>query len=307
MSLWIALVAFGLVTSVASILFGFKDLKSLQKRVDGLTGAGGPIPPRELLLQRSFFERIVLPAVGLAAKMGLRLTSAAQRQRTQQKLEQAGLHGPSALQLILSAKALFLAAGGAVGALVVPHNSRLGIGAGAALMLLGIFGPDRWLEAKLAKRRAAITRALPDTLDLITAGTEAGLSFDAAIQRIAARPGEHDRALKEELSRYLADLRLGRSRGEALMELGNNCGIDDMKGLVAALMQADQLGVGVGNALRTQSLHLRTRRRQRAQEAAMKAPVKMMIPIILLIFPAMFVVMLGPAGLRLVDQLMNHS
>ncbi|MNL29477.1 Bacterial type II secretion system protein F domain protein [compost metagenome] len=170
------------------------------------------------------------------------------------------------------------------------------------IMLLGILVPDAWLKSRIARRQDAIIGSLPDILDLITAGTEAGLSFDAAVQRIVARPGEADRVLKGELARYLSDVRLGQPRSEALLALGSRCGVDDVKGLIAALMQADQLGVGVGGILRAQSLHLRTRRRQRAQEAAMKAPVKMLFPLVFFIFPAMFVVILGPTALRLIDQ-----
>ncbi|MGE5707799.1 MAG: type II secretion system F family protein, partial [Bacteroidota bacterium] len=177
---------------------------------------------------------------------------------------------------------------------------------GGLATLAGFIGPDKWLDRKIAKRQEAIGRSLPDTLDLITAGSEAGLSFDAAVQRIVARTGQADQELRAEFARYLADVGLGQSRSDALADLACRCGVDDMKAIVAALLQADQLGVGVGSVLRVQSSGLRTRRRQRAQEEAMKAPIKMLFPMVFFIFPAIFVIILGPAGIQIMDQFLKR-
>lgn len=275
--------------------------RAIRGRVQSLSGPEGSLP-RSVLLEHSFAERVLYPAMKVLAKAGSRATPDAQRKRTQLKLQQAGFTGTGAMQALLAARGFALVAGALIGWGVALVNPRAGLAVGWLFMLLALLGPDWWLKAQIAKRQDAIVRSLPDVLDLITAGTEAGLSFDAAVQRIAARPGEADRVLKGELGRYLADVRLGQARSEALMDLGRRCGVDDAKGLVAALMQADQLGVGVGSILRAQSQHLRTRRRQRAQEAAMKAPIKMLFPLVFFIFPAMFVVILGPAGLRIIDQ-----
>lgn len=275
--------------------------RAVRGRVQTLSGAEGPMP-RSVMLERSFAERVLYPAIGVLAKAGARFTPDTQRKKAQLRLQQAGLRGEGAMQAMQAARGLGLVAGALVGWGLAMANPRAGLLVGALIMLLGILLPEGWLKAQIAKRQDSIVRSLPDVLDLVTAGTEAGLSFDAAVQRIAARPGEADRVLKEELARYLADVRLGQARSEALMDLGGRCGVDDMKGLIAALLQADQLGVGVGSILRAQSLHIRTRRRQRAQEAAMKAPIKMLFPLVFFIFPSMFVVILGPAALRVIDQ-----
>ncbi|MNY46529.1 Bacterial type II secretion system protein F domain protein [compost metagenome] len=148
-------------------------------------------------------------------------------------------------------------------------------------------------------------RSLPDTLDLVTSSVEAGLSFDSSVLRIVGRESAHGQEIREELGRYMTDVRMGRTRAEALNDLSRRCGVNDLEGVVAALIQADHLGVGVGQVLRTQSLHLRNKRRQRAQEAAMKAPIKMLFPLVFFIFPAMFIVTLGPAILRIMDTFQN--
>lgn len=295
-------VGFMLLGAAGVLVWGlFGGDRSVRARVQALSIPQGHAP-RALLLESPLAARILYPAARVLMKTGASFTPATQRKRAQLRLQQAGLKGNRALKILLAAKGFGLVLGALAGWGATLANPKVGLLVGGLIMLLGLLVPDAWIKSQIARRQDSIICSLPDILDLITAGTEAGLSFDAAAQRIAARPGEADRVLKEELARYLADVRLGQPRAEALLALGNRCGVDDVKGLIAALMQADQLGVGVGSILRAQSLHLRTRRRQRAQEAAMKAPIKMLFPLVFFIFPAMFVVILGPTALRLIDQ-----
>jgi tight adherence protein C len=165
--------------------------------------------------------------------------------------------------------------------------------------ILGYMLPSIWLGQKIKQRKKNITRALPDALDLLTISVEAGLGFDVALQRVTDK---WDDELSREFKRVLSDVRLGRSRREGLRDMAERTGVEDIQTFVAAIIQADQLGVSMSKILRLQSDQMRTRRRQRAEEAAQQAPVKMLFPMVFLIFPALFVVILGPAVPRLMES-----
>lgn len=272
----------------------------MRRRMRGLQPATSE-GDRHALLRRSLAERTVQPVIRLMAAVGERLTPRHQQETVLTRLEQAGLKASSALRHMLAVKSLGLVLGVAVGMLLPAARPGLSWFLGALICLAGLLGPERWLRARTRQRTEAIVLGLPDVLDHLTACVEAGLSFDAAVQRIVAQPGQHGRELRGELARYLGDLRLGQSRAEALRDLDRRCGCEDVKGVVAALLQADQLGTGLGSVLRHHSAHLRTRRRQRAQEEAMKAPIKLLFPLVFFVFPAMFLVVLGPAALQMLD------
>ena len=279
--------------------------RATQHRLEAIA-AGDPMPlPRTLLLEQPFFKRAIWPGLSLLARMGASLTPKSQRDRWITKLHHAGIYAPQGLQLMLAGKVLLFALAVFVFWWLHPFNAGLGLVGGAAIALLALLGPERWISSKIRSRQGLLLQALPDGLDLVTASVEAGLSFDGAVLRMTARPSRHGRELREELGRYLMDVRMGRTRVEALQDLSKRCGINDLEGVVAALIQADQLGVGIGQVLRTQSVHLRNKRRQRAQEAALKAPIKMLFPLVFFIFPVMFVITLGPAILRIMDTFAN--
>jgi len=166
--------------------------------------------------------------------------------------------------------------------------------------MIGYILPGIWLDRKIKERKKNILKALPDALDLLCISVEAGLAFDLALQRVAQK---WDNELSREFQRVLQDIRLGRTRREALRDLVTRTGVEDVQTFVSAVIQADQLGVSMSKILRIQSDQLRVRRRQRAEEAAQKAPVKMLIPMVFLIFPALFVVILGPAVPRIMQAL----
>ena len=166
-------------------------------------------------------------------------------------------------------------------------------------VIYGFRLPDVWLGIQINKRRKEIQLVLPDMIDLISISVEAGLGLMMAIQRISER---FPSALSEEFLRTLQEIRLGRDQPNALRDMARRVDLDDLSTLLTAIVQAELLGLAVSNVLRVQSERLRERRSQRAREAAQKAPIKMTFPLVLFIFPALFLVILGPAMIKIFFQ-----
>ncbi len=173
----------------------------------------------------------------------------------------------------------------------------------AALVIVGFMFPVMSLNEKVKVRQKQIALQLPDTLDLLTISVEAGLDFMGAMRRVVEkhRPG----ALKDELERFFKQTELGRPRREALREMANRVQLQDLRAVIAALIQGDRLGVSIGPILRAQSDMLRTRRGQRAEKAAQEAPVKMMAPLMICILPSVFIMILAPVILQMITNF-NH-
>jgi tight adherence protein C len=166
--------------------------------------------------------------------------------------------------------------------------------------LLSYLVPGVWLKLKGKARLVEITETLPDILDLLTISVEAGLGFDSALMKVVEK-GKG--ILAAEFSRVLQEIKMGKPRRDSLRDLAKRNPTDDLQTWVAALVQADQLGISMGGVMRNQSKEIRTRRRQRIEEKAQKAPVKMMIPLVLFIFPCVFIVVLGPAIIQLTTMM----
>ncbi len=171
---------------------------------------------------------------------------------------------------------------------------------GAIVAAVGFFAPDAWLSRLIAARKKEIGLALPDILDMLTISVEAGLGFDAALTKVVKN---FRGALAEEFFRFLQETHLGRSRRDAWKNLAERTNVPDVNSFVLSVLQADTFGISIGKVLRVQAEEMRTIRRQRAEEIAMKAPVKVVFPLVLCIFPALMVVVLGPAGIRIVRSL----
>ena len=168
------------------------------------------------------------------------------------------------------------------------------------ILLIGVIAsvliPRYYLKSAITKRQESIRNDLPDVLDLLSVSVEAGLGFDSAIIRVTK---QSEGPLSDELKKVYREIQLGRPRREALKELSQRSNIDELKVFVSSVIQADQLGISVKNVLRTQATQLRVTRKQRAEEKALKAPVKMMIPLVVFIFPVLFIILLGPSVLEL--------
>lgn len=174
----------------------------------------------------------------------------------------------------------------------------------AALFLVGYRAPDWWLNSRVAARQKAINRALPDALDLIVVCVEAGLAFEGAIGRVVDRIRG---PLADEFRRTLGEISLGKRRRDALRDMATRTQASDLVSFIAAVVQADQTGISIGDVLRIQSDDLRLRRRQRAEREGREAPLKMLIPLIFFIFPATLIAAVGPAALKILDHMMNGS
>lgn len=163
---------------------------------------------------------------------------------------------------------------------------------------LGFFAPDAWLARKVDERRQAMLRALPDVLDLLVISVEAGLGFDSALARVVGTvPGP----LSEEFFRMLQETRVGVSRRDAMRHLMERTDLDELRSFILAMIQAEAFGVTIARVLRVQADEMRVKRRQRAQEKAFAAPVKLVFPLVFCIFPSLFIVLLGPAALQIAD------
>jgi tight adherence protein C len=160
--------------------------------------------------------------------------------------------------------------------------------------------PGLWLKGRLGARQKLVLKTLPDALDLVTTCVEAGLGLDGALARVAEKSSG---PLADELTRMLREVAMGKLRREALTETADRIGVDELTSFVNAIIQAEQLGVGIAQVLRVQSDQMRTRRRQRAEKTAHEAPIKMIFPLVLFIFPAFMLVILGPAVLRIATSL----
>jgi tight adherence protein C len=264
-----------------------------------------PIPLEQMELQRSFSDRVLRPLMLQWTRRIARFTPKQNVERLRIALMEAGsprglgvvefmgLRGVMAL--LLGGTALFLVI--FTGATFRPI-SVLGMGIPGVLLfpgplaMLGYTIPGIWLNQRIRKRKKEIQRSLPDAIDLLTISVEAGLGFDPALQRVAEK---WDNELTREFRHLLQDMRIGKQRREALREVSIRCGVDDLRVFISSIIQADQLGVSITQVLRVQSQQMRVKRRQRAEELAQKAPIKMLFPMVFLIFPAMYVIILGPA------------
>jgi tight adherence protein C len=251
--------------------------------------------------RRSIVQRVIIPSLRAAGRPLLRVTPVGMLTSTRERLQQAGEPlglGPVEFFGIRAG----LAVGTATVALaVVTRLTNNAASAPYGLLLGGLLGfalPGIVVDAIARSRKNAIRRALPAALDMLALSAEAGLSFDGAIGQVAHR---WESALSEEFRRLLVEFQMGRERRYALREMAQRSGVAELGRFANAVVQADSLGVPLSRVLHDQSAEIRQRRRQRAEELARKAPVKMLFPMVALIFPALFVVILGPAVPRLLE------
>lgn len=290
-----ALLGLGGMLSVISIVIGIAYLArpgAIQQRLDQFGGA--PRNLEEMELQQPFRERILRPMFRSVSRLIVSRTPQSTVEQMRHDLLVAGSPGAMDVRDFLGVKAMGAVLVGAAVLLTVARNAPA---VQAALYLftavvLGYYLPNFWLGSRIKARKKEVQRALPDALDLLSICVEAGLGFDAALHRVTEK---WNNALTQEFGRALTEIRMGKTRREALRDLASRTDVPDVASFIAAIIQADQLGVSIGNVLVAQAEQMRTKRRQRAEELAQQASIKMMFPMILLIFPALWVVILGPA------------
>ena len=257
---------------------------------------------RERELSRSFLERVIFPVVSVLGNAARKVTPLGMRDRLERRLVLAGSPAGWDAEKIAAFKLLGAVGGGVFGILVVRVGGMASFGTVAFpvfVAAIAFLTPDVLLRGREARRREELQRLLPDSIDLLTISVEAGLSFDSAlIQVVRNVPGE----LSVEIGRMLREIQLGESRVDAFRSLSERTHVEELDSFVLAMIQADVFGVSVSKVLRAQASELRAKRRQRAETKAMQVPVKLLFPMIFCIMPALFVVLLGPAAIRLLGD-----
>jgi tight adherence protein C len=247
-----------------------------------------------------FKERVVVPAVDKLASVALRLNPKASVETIGARLIAAGLATRIQASQFLAIKSGAAAAGIVIGLTGAAASPVAGFLLVPSLAGLGFFMPDTFLTMRIKARRERIRAELPDALDLLAVSVEAGLGLDGAIAKLT----EHmEGALVEEFALTLGEMRIGEARPDALKKLADRVPAPELAAFVRSVLQADQLGISLGRILRVQAADSRLRRQAAAEEKAMKAPIKMLFPTAIFIFPAMFVVVLGPAVLNITKYL----
>ena len=259
-----------------------------------------PVDQRQALLRTGPLDRVILPTIRALGRGVRRISPAGWIESLDRRIRLAGSPRTWTLERALAFKMVFGIAGIIGG---MQWGGGLALGGMMIGLFTGAFGytlPDLLLWARGRERQGLIQKELPDTMDQLTISVEAGLGFDAALTRVAST-GQGP--LAEELQRLLGEIKVGVPRREALRHLLDRTDVQELRHFVLALQQAEEYGLPVARVLRVQSAELRIKRRQRAEEQAMKIPVKIVFPLVLCIFPALFVVLLGPAVIRVMRTL----
>ena len=269
-----------------------------RQRLDGLTR--GASDPQVKIENPTFGQRVLGPLVHGAAEGFGGLLPKSLLSGVQQKLIYAG--EPMTMQGFLTMVLVSTIASTGLAAMIVVVSgasiSVMTLGLAGAVALIGFYLPFYLVGSRAKARQNSIIKSLPDAFDLITTCVEAGLGLDAALARVAEKVKG---AFSDELSRALRDVALGKSRRDALKEVGERTGVPDLIQFTNAVIQAEAMGSSVGTVLRVQADQLRVKRRQRAEQAAYKAPVKMLFPLVMFIFPTLFIVILGPAIITIMN------
>lgn len=253
---------------------------------------------REVALTESAVTRVLVPWTrGLLDKLR-RITPVGRVEALDRQLVYAGLAGRLPVERILGFKVLAGVAGFGLGTVLTNQGLLLP----AVVAALGFFAPDTFVRGRAQERQLEIQNTLADTLDQITMSVEAGLGFEGAIAR-TARAGEGP--LASELTRTLQEMQVGVSRSEALRNLADRTSVADLRSFVTAIVQAEDYGLPIAQVLRVQASEMRIKRRQRAEERALKMPVKIIFPLVFCIFPTLFIVLLGPAAIRLYENVIR--
>jgi tight adherence protein C len=301
----IAAAAAGAILLIALGLAGSSSVDPVQARLTQL-GTMQAKNLEELELQQPFLERTLRPlATRLSGSMS-RVASSSFQEKAEKRLALAGNPGNLRVADWLGIKAVGAIVGallfwflfGVLGVLDLPAVLRILMG--AIGLMFGYTIPEFWLGGRVKKRQHAILLQIPDALDLLTISVRAGLGFDAALGKVVEKL---EGPLTDEFRRALAEVRVGKTRREALRDIVPRTEVPPLTNFIGAIIQAEQLGVSISKVLQVQSEQLRIERRQRAEEMAAKAPIKMLFPLVGCIFPSLFIIILGPALILIMQNL----
>ncbi|SDP25837.1 tight adherence protein C [Pedococcus dokdonensis] len=298
----VALVAVGiaLMTIVLAVSLGAgaptgvaRSLDLIERTVDKREVGKSELPA---------MERLVAPLLNQTRALAQRLSPTGTNERMVRRLDLAGNPGEWTVERVMGAKGIGLFVGGLLGLVLGGGLSLRGLLIAAAAAVAGFFLPDLLLMNVGQKRQEDLQRGLADALDMLTVCVEAGQGFDAALLQVARSTTG---PVSGEFARVLSEIQIGKSRGAAFSSLAARTTVPEAKTFVSALVQADRLGLPIGNVLREQSNQMRLVRRQRAEEKAQKVPVKILFPMLLFIFPALFIVIIGPGAIRIAETFGN--
>ncbi|MFH1635768.1 MAG: type II secretion system F family protein [Chloroflexota bacterium] len=298
-------------SAIALVVVGLRDTSDrvdpLQERLAEFASRGETVNLEEIELSQSLTERIFFPMARGLGEFALRFTPQNALQETARKLEQAG--NPRGMDPTMFWASRFMAAVGMAGLLLFVFSIAAANWTwGRKIMIIGIFTllgfylPELMLTSRIQRRQKEIRKSMPDALDLLTICVEAGLGFDGAMSKVNEK---WDNELSLAFGRVLREIQLGKLRREALRDMAERIGIDEMTSFVAAIVQSEQLGVSMSRVLHIQADQMRVRRRQIAEEEAQKAPIKMLFPMVFLIFPSILIILLGPAILMMMGSMLG--
>ena len=299
----ITLVAFLMASSGVLLVFTLVSGRNsrLYTRLDDLMGRGDSQHEPDSMAS---FARTALPRMGTA----LVPTDEEERTLLKTRLIHAGFYGRQAMPIFLGVKMLLMVSPALVGlaaGLVGLTTVQYGVIGGGCAGILGMIGPSFWLDNMKAKRQSRFRRALPDALDVLVICVEGGLSMPAALRRICGELRTAHPELAAELNVVQREVQLGRSTGEALQQMGIRTDLEEVRSLASVITQSEKFGASLVKSLRVHAETLREKRKQRAEEMAAKAATKVLFPTLLFIFPAIFVVILGPAAFQVMEALGN--
>lgn len=294
-----------LVAAGALVMIGLRQSSGRDPLADRLAEyaeRGEVTSLEEIELSQPFLERVIVPLAQGFGEFAIRFTPQNAIYETERKLEQADAPRWLNPTLFLASRiVLALLLGGAAILLLgvaptVSLLSPMGLGLTGLLVMAGFLLPNSMVSRRIRARQKEVLNSMPDALDLLTICVEAGLGFDSALSKVIEK---WDNALSLAFGRVLQEVQLGKLRREALRDMSDRLGVPEMESFVAAVIQSEQLGVSMSRVLRVQSDSMRIKRRQRAEENAQRAPVKMLLPMAFLIFPTIVIVLLGPAILNI--------
>ncbi|MCW2921828.1 MAG: TadC [Thermoleophilia bacterium] len=295
------LLIIGMVAFAGGVYIAMENASVSRKQIQANTKRASSyavIDPGNEEISKSANERLIQPLMERFSEMAVRMSPAGKRMELQRKLRNAGTNVKP--QTLLAFKGGVTIGGVVVIIMGAGAGSMPILGVGMLLFIIGFLGSDFWLNSRIRGRRDEMERALPDTLDLLTVSVEAGLGFDAAVSKVCEKM--HG-PLIEEFDVVAREIRVGETRRQALRNMGDRVASDDLRSFARSIIQADEMGTSLGRTLKVQADDMRIHRQLAAEEKAMKAPVKMLFPTVLFIFPAMFIVILGPAFLNIMASL----